>query len=323
MNEIFMKVIVGLGLAFILTACAEAEEANQQVGSAKESSQNEIVEIENGDQILTISEVPERAVTLNQHVTEVMLALGLEDHMIGTAYLDDEVLPEWREAYESIPVLAEQYPSQEVFLDAEPDFAYAGWSSAFNEEAIGSIDQLKSYGINAYLHQSSTKVGPALDDIYMDIRHIAKIFNVVERGEDLIRELDNEIEQIKEQIPSDQPKKRVFVYDSGETAAFTVGQNFLNQLITMAGAENIFSDLDKNWAEVSFEEVVQRDPEVIIIIDYDETSVEQKRQQLMTHPALTGITAIQEENFIVLPLSSAAEGVRVAKALEVIVEGLY
>jgi iron complex transport system substrate-binding protein len=91
----------------------------------------------------------------------------------------------------------------------------------------------------------------------------------------------------------------------------------------MAGATNIFSDVDKNWAEVSWEEVVERDPEVIIIVDYGEKTAEQKRHQLLTHPALTDVTAIKEENFIVLPLSSAAEGVRVAKALKIVVEGLY
>ncbi|MFC0472631.1 ABC transporter substrate-binding protein [Halalkalibacter kiskunsagensis] len=323
MKKLLQKAILGLGVAAIVVACSEAVGTNQQVNGVEETSQNEVVEIQNGDHTLTISEVPTRAVTLNQHVTEVMLALGLEDHMVGTAYLDDEVLPEWKEAYESIPVLAKRSPSQEAFLDVEPDFAYAGWSSAFNEEGIGSIEQLQSFGINAYLHQSSTIVGPTLEDIYDDIRNIAKIFNVRGRGEALISELDDDIEQLKKRIPSDQSEARVFIYDSGDTAPFTVGQNFLNQIITLAGATNIFSDVDKNWAEVSWEEVVERDPEVIIIVDYGEITADQKRHQLLTHPALTDVTAIKDENFIVLPLSSAAEGVRVAKALEIVVEGLY
>jgi len=57
---------------------------------------------------------PARAVTLNQGATEVMLALGLQDRMIGTAYLDDRVAPAYAAAYRAVPVLAEEYPSREV-----------------------------------------------------------------------------------------------------------------------------------------------------------------------------------------------------------------
>ena len=39
---------------------------------------------------------PTRAITLNQQATEVMLALGLERSMVGTAYMDDAILPQWR-----------------------------------------------------------------------------------------------------------------------------------------------------------------------------------------------------------------------------------
>ncbi len=309
-------------VAFIV-GCSNAQEANQTMVDKNDDSTDNVVEIQNGDRMLTILEVPQRAVSLNQHVTEVMLALGLEEHMVGTAYLDDEVLSEFKEAYESIPVIAERYPSQEVFLDVEPDFAYAGWGSAFNEEAIGTVEQLNSFGIDAYLHQSSTKVGPKLEDIYEDIRNIASIFDVEDRGKKLIDTIDEDIHQLKDRIPANELETNVFVYDSGDTAPLTVGQNFLNQIITIAGASNIFADLDKNWAEVSWEEVVERNPEVIIIVDYGETTIEQKREQLLTHPALTGVKAIQDENFITMPLSAAAEGVRVATALEILIEGLY
>jgi iron complex transport system substrate-binding protein len=70
---------------------------------------------------------------LNQHTTEVMLALGLEDYMVGTAYIDDEVLPKYKDKNNQIIVISDTYPSQEVFLGVEPDSPYAGWGSAFKE----------------------------------------------------------------------------------------------------------------------------------------------------------------------------------------------
>ena len=48
---------------------------------------------------------------MNQPATEIMLALGLQDRMIGTAYLDDAILPAYADAYATVPVLAKEYPS--------------------------------------------------------------------------------------------------------------------------------------------------------------------------------------------------------------------
>ncbi len=80
------------------------------------------IQYESCGQPITIDEAPNRAITLNQQATEVMLALGLEDHMVGTAYLEDEIPAQWQDAYDQVPVIAENYPAKEVVLIEEPDF---------------------------------------------------------------------------------------------------------------------------------------------------------------------------------------------------------
>ncbi|WP_035179419.1 ABC transporter substrate-binding protein [Alkalihalobacterium bogoriense] len=317
------KIIFLLSLLIWITAGCGQEttgEGNQEKQEVNESYG--VVEIENNGRTLQFVEIPKRAVTLNQHVTEIMLALGLEDHMVGTAYIDDEILDEYKAAYESIPVIADQYPSQEVFLEQEPDFAYAGWASAFREDNIGTVEQLEEFGIHAYLHESSTIIGPTVEDIYTDIRNIGKIFKVEDRAEALIEEMKARIEKKKEEIPQGAVGKQVFIYDNGEAAPFTSARNFLNELISITGAENVFADIDKNWAEVSWEEVVERNPDIIVIIDYGETTIEEKKNFLLNHPALTDVPAVKNEQFIVIPLSSAAEGVRIPDAFELLVDGL-
>ncbi|MFS0576810.1 ABC transporter substrate-binding protein [Sporosarcina sp. 179-K 3D1 HS] len=306
--------ILGLLLLLLVGGCVDKESA-----SAKQES----LSIENNGVALPIGEVPQRAITLNQHVTEIMLALGLEDHMVGTAYLDDEILPEYQAAYEKIEVLSDTYPSKEVFVGADPDFAYAGWASAFKEDSLGTQAELLDQGIIPYLHQSSTIVGPTLDDIFTDIENIGKIFRVEDRSAQLIADMKQQIDDIKKTIPPSDDKKRVFVFDSGDTSAFTVGQNFLNELITMAGGTNIFNDLDKNWGEVSWEKVVERNPEIIVIIDYGDTSVDQKIDFLNSVSMLADTTAIQNQHFVIVPLSAAAEGVRIPMALDTLVKGFY
>eukprot|EP00039_Didymoeca_costata_P026438 m.15920 g.15920 ORF g.15920 m.15920 type:complete len:117 (+) comp5527_c1_seq1:236-586(+) len=80
---------------------------------------------------------PQRAVTLNQGATEIMLALGLEDYMVGTAYLDDEIYPRFADKFFKIPQLDNSFPSYpnvSRLQEVDPDFLYASFSSAFRDD---------------------------------------------------------------------------------------------------------------------------------------------------------------------------------------------
>lgn len=308
--------------ALILGACSGNEQSIKQA-TADSDETVQAVKIENEGMSITYEEAPKKAISINQHVTEVMLALGLEESMVGTAYLDDQIYPPLQEAYDQVAVLAEQYPSKEQVISTEADFIYGGWASAFNEKNLMSREEMEQLGIGSYLQSSSVKVAPELEDIYTDIRNIAKIFRVEERGETLIEEMNADIEKIKEKVPTVDKPIDVLVFDSGDKDVFTATQNFMNTLVKMAGANNIFGDIEKNWATVSKEDAVERNPEAIIVIDYGSTTAEEKINFLKNDPALSQTPAVQNERFVVLPLSAASEGVRVAEALEIIVKGLY
>ena len=114
--------------ASLLAACVAVVAIESATASAR-GTVGEVVE--NCTVSTTYERPPARAVTLNQAATEVMLALHLEDRLVGTAYLDDRILPGLSAAYERVPVLASKYPSMEVLLAARPDFLYAAYPGAF------------------------------------------------------------------------------------------------------------------------------------------------------------------------------------------------
>ncbi|PWA12194.1 hypothetical protein DCC39_07095 [Pueribacillus theae] len=113
------------------------------------------------------------------------------------------------------------------------------------------------------------------------------------------------------------------MYDSGEDAPFTATQTILSELIKMAGGENIFSDIEKNWATVTWEEVVNRNPEVIVIMDYGNITVEQKKQVLFSKSALADVDAIKNKRIAVMPLDHTFEGVRMPLAIETLAKAFY
>ncbi|MET9951368.1 ABC transporter substrate-binding protein [Streptomyces sp. NPDC006339] len=259
---------------------------------------------------------PKRAVTMNQHVTEIMLALGLEKSLAGTAYLDDAILPAYKKAYDSVPVLAKEYPSKEALLAANPDFVYGGYSSAFDATAGRGREDLKRSGIATRLNTEYCPTGaPSFDDLYREVTEVGRTFGVPDRAERWTREARATVAATEKRLKGTAPVS-VFVYDSGDKTAFTAGGKGIgDELITRAGGRNVFADLDKAFADATWEQVVARKPDVILIYDYGATTVEQKKKRLLDDPALREVPAVKNRRFAVLPLSDTVLGVRVPAAV--------
>ncbi|MGE7942675.1 ABC transporter substrate-binding protein [Lysinibacillus xylanilyticus] len=318
--------VFAIAIIAILGACnAKDKPESASQGEKVEPSQAEKTEItiENNGTTQVYTEAPKKAISLNQHVTEIMLALGLEDSMVGTAYLDDEIYEPLQAAYDKVPVLAKQYPSKEQIIDAEADFLYGGWKSAFGEKGVGTQEELEALGIHTYLHTASSMTKPTLEDIFTDIRNIAKIFRVEERGDALIAQMTKDVEAVRAKLPQNGEELRVLVFDSGDKDVLTAGQNFMNELVTIAGGKNIFGDVESGWTTVSKEDAVDRNPEVVVVVDYGETKAEQKINFLKNDPALKEMEAVKNERFVILPLSAASEGVRAAEAIQILAKGFF
>ncbi|MFZ3554688.1 ABC transporter substrate-binding protein [Streptomyces sp. BH055] len=283
------------------------------------------VTIDNCGVKTTYDRPPSRVVSIHQHPAELLLSLGLKDRMVGTAFPDSAVLPSLREDYASVPELAAKAPSFEKVLETEPDFVYGGYSSAFDEKEGRSRKAFADAGIDTYLNREYCgEKNVTMRDTYAEIRTIGKIFGVSERADALVSDLRRRVGKASAAV-RDRPDVPVFVYDSGDKSAFTAGGKGLGtQLIHQAGGRNVFADLDDVFGDVSWEQVVDRRPEVIAIYDYaGDKSVEQKKRYLLAQPALADVPAIKHKRFVVLPLTATLVGVRSAYAVEPLARGLH
>ena len=124
---------------------------------------------------------------------------------------------------------------------------------------------------------------------------------------------------------ADQAPVNVLVYDSGNDGVFTCsGTNFESLLVELAGGKSLFDDLtEKQWVTVSYEEVLNRNPDVILIHDYDSPSVEEKIAEIKANPTLSQLDCVKNENFAVITLESVLAGNRMAYAVETMAGDFY
>jgi len=279
---------------------------------------------------VTFEKPPERAVSNDVNLTEMMLVLGLADRMVGYTgisgwkTLDEEM----RAGVEALPELSAKYPSKEVILGADADFFFAGWNYGMKVGGEVTPETLAPFGIKVYeLTESCTHImeknKASIDDMYADLLNLGRIFNVEKRANDLVSGFRADLAAFTEKLETGEPL-RVFVYDSGEDTPFTAGRYAMpTALIEAAGGVNIMDDFQKSWGTVTWEEVVERNPEVVVIVNYGEVTAAQKREFMMSNPAFAKLDAVKNDRFVTLQYVEATPGPRNIRAVKTLAEAFW
>lgn len=316
-----------IGLTLFLAACGSSNDSStESADAAPKVAAGFPVTIKNCGENDTYDKAPTRAVTMNQHVTEILLALGLEKHMVGTGYMDSTVRPDLKTVYDTVPVLAKEYPSKEKVLATDPDLVIGGFSSAFEDKAAGTRTSLRDLGIGSYLTNAycpDVTTAASLSLVERDITDLGRIFGVPDRAKQLIAKMTTPVTETRSALDGTTPTK-VFVYDSGTDKAFTAaGYEMTTALVKEAGGTNIFSDVKDDWTEVSWEDVVDRQPDAILILNYGDTSVAEKEKFLASHPVASTLDAVKERRYVVVDLTDVAPGIRNGDVIATIAKGLH
>jgi iron complex transport system substrate-binding protein len=273
---------------------------------------------------------PARAISNDVNLTEMMLVLGLADRMVGYTgisgwkTLDEEM----RAGIEALPELSAKYPTKEVLVGADADFFFAGWNYGMKVGGEVTPDTLAPFGIKVYeLTESCTHImnkGKAsIEDMYADLTNLGTIFDVPDKAATLIDGYKADLASFADTLETGDPL-RVFVYDSGEDAPFTAGLYAMpTALIEAAGGMNVMEDFEKSWGTVTWEEVVERNPEVIVIVNYGEVTAEQKRDFMMSKPAFAELDAVKNDRFVTLEYVEATSGPRNIQAIKTLAEAFW
>jgi iron complex transport system substrate-binding protein len=318
LSKTVMSTATTLAAALVLSSCAGAPEADSATEpSTSESTESPFpVEVTSCGHTTTVTKKPEHAVTLNQGATEVALALGVEDQMAGTAYLDDAVPEKWAAAYDAIPVLAKEYPTREDLLAASPDFVYASYGSAFDTKVAGTQDELEAGGIASYLSpfgcdDDAERPEPSFDAVWDEVESVGTAFGVPDKAAEFRTSQQELLDGLADTAAGE--GLDVLWFDSGDKTPFVGAGGGGPQLVLDAvGATNIFGDLDGGWDDGSWEKVVAADPDVIVLADASWSTAEDKQKYLEKDPVLSQLSAVKAQAYVVVPFSESTPGVRLA-----------
>src|SRR5690606_16930077 len=235
-HRLAMLVLVGS----TLTGCAGAPDESSGKGATAAGFP---VEAPSCGHVSTVKAPPRAAITVNQGATEVALALGLEQRLVGTAYLDDATAPRFAGAYAKVKVLAAEYPSHEAVLAEEPDFVYSSYASAFADESAGTRDELQGLGIGSYLSpfgcpDARDRAEVGFESVWQEIHAVADVFGVPERAAGIESDQRATVEELA-RVGAGRGT-RVFWYDSGDkTALAGAGEGGPQVILDAVGATNV------------------------------------------------------------------------------------
>lgn len=313
---------LGLVAALTLTGCGA------KVASDDKAAKPQAVTVTNCGKKVTYDRRPERVVTNDVGITELMFALGLEHRMAGYVMPADkgsiDHLP-YKDAYKKVKWLSKDRVTKETALAARADLVFAGWNYGFNENAL-TPDELHKAGIDTYLLTESCRnartgtsrgIMPPLDALYTDLANLGRIFGVEDRAQKLIRQYKARVAAVRAKAPQGADRPSVFLYDSGQDQPFTSGRYAApEQIISEAGGTNLLHDLKDSWTTVGWETVVKRNPDVIVINDYGSTSAAQKKKFLLSYPPLRNVSAIKHQRIYTLDYADLVESPRNPSAIE-------
>jgi len=307
--------LLSIPLALTLGACqddtAEApatEETTEETSTETASDAPYTVTDDRGEE-LEFEQAPETIVSLIPSNTEIVFALDAGDQLVGVTDYDN--YPEAAQDIERVSDSVEFNAEKIIQLDPDVVLAYS------TGEAPPALTQLEDADIPVFVIESAT----SFDEVYGDIEQIASVLAKEEKGAEVIEGIQTQIEDVQERLAAVEEQKEVYVEISPSPEIYTTGKStFQQEILNHAQVTNVFDDLE-GWPNISEEEVITRDPEVILTtVSYVEDAV----GDIEARDSWSAVEAIEngEVHFIDSDITSRP-GPRIGEAVQLVAETVY
>ncbi|MDH2327706.1 ABC transporter substrate-binding protein [Cereibacter sp. SYSU M97828] len=298
------------------------------------------VTIDNCGASLRFDAAPERVIGLGQNSTEILMMLGLQDRIAGSAIWVSPVLDDLAEAEATVPRISDTTPGFEAVVARDPDLLAVQFNSSVGPDGrIGTPEQFADLGIPTYL--SPTNCGTDTRGngdgsrerlysnalLYTEVDELSRIFGVPDRGRSLVAEMSAREEAVRGRAADG--VSILYWFSSPEVAgdAWVAGKNgapgYINSLL---GAGNVI-DSEEEWPLVGWETIAALDPTVIVIGTMDRRNQPAddpavKRDFLATDPLARELTAVREGRIVEMDAQAMNPTLRTVQGAEVLARAL-
>lgn len=314
-----LKNILSLILAMLmaLSVAAFAEESSYPVTISTYDYEGNALET-------TYEKAPEKVICVYQGTIETMIALGLEDHVIASYGLDNPVKAEWEEGLSKMNYNEEVFaPDKETVTMLEPDLIFS-WGSLFSEKNLGDMPEWIANGTNTYISSNTARNGGnrTLENEYIDLINIGKIFGVEDKAQAIVDEMKNEIANVLTQTEG-QESPTVAVIEFMRDSIWNYGASSLGgDMVTALGGTLVSPD----GSELGKEDLVALDPDVIFVVYMakTETVEAEKMAMVMEDPAFADLSAVKNGRVHTIMLGDMyASTVRSIDGIRAFAAGMY
>ncbi len=307
-----MALLLCIVFAFSLVACNSGK-TNNGTDAKDESKDNVITDITGHE--VKVPEKIERVVVLSAGECEIVYALGAGDLVVGRGEYCN--YPE--EVANAEAVKSGSETNLEQIIGLNPDLVIMSYMDQTEEQ----VTALEKAGISVCLTKETN-----IEGVYKSIEVLGKLLGKETEADKVTKEMQDTFAGLKEKVSkldeSEKGKSVYFEVSPLQYGLWTAGADtYMNEIAEMLGMKNAFADI-KGWAEVSEEQVVERNPDYIVTITMYFGEGQTPVEEILSRKGWNGMDAIK--NKAVYNANSdeiSRPGPRLADAAKMLYELVY
>nr|WP_230633017.1 ABC transporter substrate-binding protein [Citrobacter amalonaticus] len=292
---------------------------------------------------MTFHAAPKRVATVGQNSTEILYALGLADRVVGTSLWFGPVPDAYKTANDKIAVIAQNIPSFEGIIAKKPDLVASQFEWQIGPAGtVASYEQFSELKVPVYTapadcakdnEDGGDGVRKGMFDIamvYQEVADLARIFDVQDKGEELIASLKARETAAKSKIAGmDNSVSAVFWFSSADLQLDPYVAGKLGPAAWIAqtlGIKNVI-DSAEEWPTVGWETIAKAQPTVIVLGEmsrrrFPADDWQVKMDYLKSDPVTQLIPAVKADHLPVIDVQTMNAGIRTIDGVEKLADAL-
>jgi iron complex transport system substrate-binding protein len=302
----FLLLLVMMLAIGLLAGCSTEPETVQPEEQPEAQEENVEETMDDFGNTIIFENPPERIISLAPSNTEILFAIGAGDKVVGVTTYDD--YPE--EVLDIEKIGDFNGINLERIIELEPDLVinYGDGVTEENERLIEAGIQIAGFEPES------------IEEITDTILRIGEITGHKQEALDLVDEMTSKEAELLARIEGLE-SKTVF-YEIWHEPLMAAGPgSFIDELIAIAGGENVAGDAEGDYPQFDLEQLIERNPEVYLTAnDLPEKTVESIKER----PGYSEIDAIKNDRVYLIDGNVISRpGPRIIEALEMIVEAIH